>query len=438
MRKDQFKNIYRNVKEKQCIVNYENRLYLLDEKNLFYRQISDEELAYIVNNLIDEEYRDAVSPNIVDLVVRKLLIDEELTLKKEKLNCPNLLNVKNGVLDIKNLKLMKKDIEKYTFTYQINANYLYNKEIQMNKKDVFIEFIETAMENDKEKIKLLLSMIGYLLTDFQDARVMFFLIGKTATGKSVIAKLLIELIGKDYVSNLGLNDINGQFNLSMLSGSKLNISTETEVKPITNTGRLKAIISGDRVFADQKNKQAINFEPKCKLVQIGNQVPKLKNDEDKENAFRDRFIILKFNNSIEKEKRDTELFEKLLLELDFILTMAINSFKENVLDNNFMFVKPKESIEFEDDYFNSDSNRIETFINELCELGDETDYREYIDKLYESYLKYAIEKCWNNNITKNKFSKILEEIGKAKGIKKARYRNGKDNKYGFIGLKLLN
>lgn len=438
MRGVKFESIYKNVKDKGCIVNYENRLYLLDRESVFYKQISDEELAYVVNNLIDDEYRDAVSPNIVDLVVRKLLIDKELTLNKEKLNCPNLLNVKNGVLDIKNLKLIEKDLDKYTFTYEINANYLSKQQIDMNKNYVFTEFINTSMENDTEKRQLLLSIIGYLLTDFQDARVMFFLIGKTATGKSIIAKLLTELIGKDYVSNLELNDIKGQFNLSALSSSKLNISTETEVKPISNTGRLKAIISGDRIFADQKNKQAINFVPKCKLVQIGNQVPKLKDDEDKENAFRDRFIILKFNNSIEREKRDTKLFEKLLLELDFILTMTINSFKQNVLDNNFIFVKPKESIEFEDNYFNSDSNKIEKFINESCEFGDGNDYREYIDRLYKAYLEYILKKDWENNLTKKRFSKVLDEIGEAKGLRKKRYRNGGENKYGFIGLKLLN
>ena len=94
--------------------------------------------------------------------------------------------------------------------------------------------------------------------------------------------------------------------------------------------------------------------------------------------------------------------------------------------------------EFEDNYFNSDSNKIEKFINESCEFGDGNDYREYIDRLYKAYLEYILKKDWENNLTKKRFSKVLDEIGEAKGLRKKRYRNGGENKYGFIGLKLLN
>ena len=55
---------------------------------------------------------------------------------------------------------------------------------------------------------------------------------------------------------------------------------------------------------------------------------------------------MKFNNTISKEDRNLELEDNLLLEMDFIFTIAINTFKEKVMDNNFIFKQPEESLRF--------------------------------------------------------------------------------------------
>ena len=433
-RSPKFINVYKNVKEKMLIFNHENRLYELDENGLFYSLIAKEKEGYIINNLVDIEFRDKVSPGVIELVNKKLLLDGDLTLDKEKLNIPSLLNFKNGVLDIEHLTLMDKDPNRYIFTYQIDANYLSKKEVKGKEGRVFINFLNTCMES-KEKIELLLSIIGYLMTDYIDARVMFFLVGSTGAGKSVIEKLLIKLVGENNVTNLALSDFSGQFNIAMLRHCRLNINAESGVKPINSSSNIKAIVSGDRIFSDQKNQEGVNFRPHCKLVQIGNQVPQLKDDKDEENAFRDRFVVLKFNNTIPKEQRDSKLFEKLLLELDFIASISIVMFKQKVLDNNFIFSQPKESLIFTDNYFSPDSElgNVDSFIKSKCQFGE---YREYISTLYEAYKIYTLENNLKSNLSQNKFSKLMEEVCKVRGIKKERYRQGEENKYGFVGLKL--
>lgn len=392
--------------------------------------------------MIDVEFRDKIVPKTIISVIDKLYMDQYLKLDEKNINPKHLLNVKNGVLNLKNLKLLSKNseiLEKYIFTYQINANYLLGNELNEAKKENFMKFLETALDNDEDKVDLFLSILGYVLTDFKEARAMFFLIGSTATGKSVIATFLTELIGKEYITGLTLSNISKQFGLNELKNSRINISTETNTDPIKDTGTLKAIISCDRMFADQKNKEGINFRPTCKMIQIGNHVPELKNDKDEGNAFKDRFVILKFNNTISKEDRNLELEDKLLLEMDFIFTMEINTFKTNVMDNNFIFPQPEESLKFIKSYFDStsDLDKVNMFINSKCEFGTSNEYREHIVDLYNSYLKYILDKNLKSDLTKTKFARKVEELVEDKGVKKSRFRKNNKNQYGFKGMRLI-
>lgn len=442
MNKTSFQYIYKHIKEKNMLAVYKGSLYLKNEKEQFYKLIPKEKEKNTVNNMIDVQVRDKIVPKMIISVIDKLYMDEDFKLDEKNINPKHLLNVKNGVLDLKDLKLLPKysdRVEKYIFTYQINANYLLQEELPEAKKENFIKFLKTVLNDDKEKKYLFLSIIGYVLTDFKEARAMFFLIGSTATGKSVIATFLTKLIGEEYITGLTLSNISKQFGLNELKNSRINISTETNTAPIKDTGTLKAIISCDRMFADQKNKEGINFRPTCKMIQIGNHVPELKNDNDEGNAFKDRFVILKFNNTISKEDRNLELEDNLLLEMDFIFTIAINTFKEKVMDNNFIFPQPEESLRFIESYFDStsDLDKVNMFINSKCEFGTSNNYREYIDDLYNSYLKYIFDEKLKSDLTRIRFTKILEELLVDKGVKKSRFRKDNKNQYGFIGIKLI-
>ena len=200
MNKTSFQYIYKHIKEKNMLAVYKGSLYLKNEKEQFYKLIPKEKEKNTVNNMINVEVRDKIVPKMIISVIDKLYMDEDFKLDEKNINPKHLLNVKNGVLDLENLQLLPKysdKIEKYIFTYQINASYLSKDEIDEAKQENFIKFLETSLENDIDKVDLFLSILGYVLTDFKEARAMFFLIGSTATGKSVIATFLTELIGEE-------------------------------------------------------------------------------------------------------------------------------------------------------------------------------------------------------------------------------------------------
>ena len=102
-----FPEVYRAIKSTRQIKNLDGVLYRFNEQYSYFERIDNP--AYEINNLIPIEYRDIVSPSTLDLVIRKLKLDETLGLDKKILNQEDYVNLKNGVLFVPELKLLEKD-----------------------------------------------------------------------------------------------------------------------------------------------------------------------------------------------------------------------------------------------------------------------------------------------------------------------------------------
>ena len=163
-----FPEVYRAIKLTGEIRNLDGVLYKFNNKYSYFERMDNP--AYEVNNLIPIEYRDVVSPSVLDLVIRKLKLDETLELNKKILNQEDYINLKNGVLFVPELELLEKDLDKFQFTYMINASYLEDEVLKRFNKENFNKFLKTSFENDEQR-KLLLQVIGYLCTEYTQARI---------------------------------------------------------------------------------------------------------------------------------------------------------------------------------------------------------------------------------------------------------------------------
>lgn len=436
--KPTFISTYSEVKETDSIRSYKDDLYLLNKEYLFFEKIPKSSECYVVNKLIDGRIRDKVSPNIIEAVVKKLHMDSDIELQEDLVNQADFINLKNCVLQVSTLKMFQKDIEKYPFTYIINANYLDKRGIEEAPKKHFLKFLDDAMEGDKSKKKFLLSILGYLFTDYLDARTMIFFIGKTASGKSLICDVIQKLIGKEHISNMSLTEITSRFNVSKLDGCKLNISTELNTNKIPNSGMLKAIISNDFIYGDVKFGEGKHFKCKTKLLQVANCLPALKSDDDSEGAFKDRLTVVCFNRSVDKKDRDTRLIYKLYEELDAIFTLSIKAFKEEVLDQipqkGFTFNSPQESIDYVKNYCISEVEIVEQFINEECEIG--LQYREHSCVLYEQFKQFCLEKNFQQIVKEKDFKDTLEILLEQYGGYKHKFEKKGHNRRGYVGIQL--
>ncbi|MEE0618955.1 MAG: phage/plasmid primase, P4 family [Intestinibacter bartlettii] len=427
-----FPEVYRAIKLTGEIRNLDGVLYKFNNKYSYFERMDNP--AYEVNNLIPIEYRDVVSPSVLDLVIRKLKLDETLELNKKILNQEDYINLKNGVLFVPELELLEKDLDKFQFTYMINASYLEDEVLKRFNKENFNKFLKTSFENDEQR-KLLLQVIGYLCTEYTQARIGVFLIGKTSGGKSVVCKMLENLIGIKNVSSLSLHEITEKFNIAKLKYAKINISTELNAKPIPNSGLIKALISNDCVYGAVKFEEGSFFKSRCKLVQVSNVLPELKGDSDSEGAFRDRMVVVNFPCKIDSKDRDRDLIKKLIAELDYIFTISIISFKQGVYDNNFIFDMPQDSINIVNECCISTKDKVAAFISDECVVSTDGDNHENLKEhsyiLFEAFIDYCKQNFYTP-CTQNEFTNAMLELS----FKKHKFRKSGKNRIGFLGIDL--
>lgn len=405
-----------------------NNLYKYDEENGYLRKIdiADEHLK--IKESLEYEDRCNISSKQIEELIKRLKSEPSINLDFEKINSNSqYINCKNGVVDIASKKLLPHD-KKYNFTYYINANYKGDIE-DLHYGEETLKFFESSLQGDKFKRKLLMEIIGYLISDFNNAKKAFIFLGKPHSGKSVLTKLITILVGNENVSNIPFHKLNDRFSNSQLSECKLNINAELDSSPVRKISNFKAIVGGDIISAEYKGRPLFSFKSKTKLLFCGNAMPEIKDIETTQ-AFTDRLIFLMFNRSTPKEEIDYELESKLIKEIDVLFTKAIYALN-NLINNNFQFSIPEDSKKFLEEYSNN-QNHITEFVRECCIISQEE--KIHTKSIFILYQKF----CENNCITPYTQNKFSEYIASIEGIQRTRFRENGINARGFKGINIKN
>ncbi|MFB5165975.1 phage/plasmid primase, P4 family, partial [Parageobacillus toebii] len=172
-------------------------------------------------------------------------------------------------------------------------------------------------------------------------------------------------------------------------------------KPLEETGVFKALVSGDRIIAEDKFRDPFFFRCTARLLFSCNELPA--NYVDRSEGFFRRLLIIPFTNQIEQDKVDPHLFEKLIEEVDGIVQWALIGL-HRLMENNFQF-SHSDSSERLLQHYRKESNNVIWFVEEYCVLDLNATIRG--KDLYQFYKN----KCLENNkqpISKIKFFQSLE------------------------------
>lgn len=457
---NQFENIYKYIKQQEKLVVIDDILYFYDEERSYYiKSLSKNEELLRINSMLKDGVRDRVTPKTIENILKKIKIDSDFIINNtEKLNPQWYANCKNGTLNLNDFTF-KKTIDRESdlvFTYRLDFSYcedLIKKLYEINQKSnsnncallkpsispnaciellynectTFKKYAKTSLDNNKEKIILLLQSMAYMCTDLSQARKAFIYLGKTASGKSILAKFLIQIIGENNVSSIPINKLGDKFNIGQLGKYRVNISTELSRNNIRNVDILKSAISGDRLFGDKKGVEGSHFFSKTKILQLCNYLPNTTENDDS-GAFVDRLIVILFNTTICEEERDRDLLQNLLNERDKIMTIAF-LLLEDVIKNKFIFKQPQESIDFLNDYSHSIAKEIKEFIEERCECGEGK--KEFTTSLYNEYKEFCNEN-FLEYCSRRDFLYSLDRLG----YKRSKFRIESKNCRGYHGIQL--
>lgn len=252
----------------------------------------------------------------------------------------------------------------------------------------WLRFLDEATGGDKQLQDYLQRMCGYFLTGSISEHLIFFLYGKSRTGKSVFVGILRALLG-DYAIAASVEmfiETDGQRHkteIMDLKGARLVVASETPPGKRWNDALLKQISGGDRIRANFMRQDTEEFAPKCKLLLVGNHRPKIRDGDD---AMFERFLVIPFSHR--QPVLDKGLIDKLKLELPGIFKWAVlgeikRLTKGGELDRVNAPAAVKEAI---DEYFEAE-DLVKQWLEDCCVFNKT--FESTSKELYRSFRRWS-------------------------------------------------
>ena len=187
-----------------------------------------------------------------------------------------------------------------------------------------------------DKWVLLFEIAGYCLYPKYDLHKAVMLVGSGSNGKSTYLKFLKDLLGRENVASVSLQDLADEgkrFAVAQLHHKLANIYADLPAKALKSTGRFKVLTGEDPVTADRKFKEPITFVNYAKLIFSANELPKVR---DVTEAFWRRWLVVEFPNKFPLNPR---FYEETFTEeeVEGAIIVSLLAFRRVWLRRKFSF-----------------------------------------------------------------------------------------------------
>ncbi|WP_033827190.1 phage/plasmid primase, P4 family [Bacillus andreraoultii] len=374
---------------------------------------------------VEREILDYLSPKFLTnkdieetkrLLLKRIPKDDGLT-DPERMK--GKINFKNGVYDIAT-NTFGPYTQNYKTAFQLNVDY--NIDAQCPR---FLEYIKTTLTN--EDAKTVQETMGYLITTEMKAQKAFILYGPGNTGKSVLIDLIEKIIGYDYVSNIPFQDLGSKFSTVRLVGKLLNSYSDLPQGAVKDTGVFKALVTGDRIHAEDKFEKGFDFKNAARFLFATNKLPS--NFVDPTSGFYRRLVLIPFQNVVSQKDIDRNLNNVLFQERKGIVQWALIGLKR-LIDNNYVFTESDEAKNLMLDYMRQNNNVL-WFAEEYCQFKSTSSVSG--KTLYTAYKKACLD-AKLNAVSQREFYEQLTSQFSSEGV--AKHLGSQSRAVEFVGIKL--
>jgi len=243
-----------------------------------------------------------------------------------------LFNVQNGTYDLTTDSLHEHRREDYItklapVTWDPGA-----------KRDRFDKFLSEIFPENQELIDYVQRLLGYCLTGLTTERILPFLIGQGANGKSVLCNVMLRGIFGHGRDGYGMESSFTTFTTSRYSspdkprndlirmqGKRFVTASATDDPHVKiDTALLKRISGNDDMAVRANFQQEIEFTPQAKVFLRMNNEPRILDDTD---ATWERVKKITFKRQFTEDEKDPELTDKLLAESSGIFNWLLEGWK---------------------------------------------------------------------------------------------------------------
>lgn len=345
---------------------------------------------------------------------------------------PHLIGVKNGVVDLRDGSLRKRQPEDMIYNV-LDVDYSQT----IDTSDIHAA-VKNSMADDEELTLYIQKLLGYGITGEQSEEIFVLFNGSGRNGKGLLMQTLNELL-KGFYAEMSCAVVASRVAANLdaerakLQGARIACFNELDKGERMKTDQVQLLSGGDGIPACPKYKDPITIKPRHLCIMTTNHLPEI---TEVIPAIVARIIVVefpvKFVDNFDEDPpskyvrlKDTDLKRRFEQNLPaffrWLVIGAVEWYKTKDLKKNApMAVKA-----FTNKYLKN-QDRLEDFINQCCEIGS-TYFVPYNDFTRE-YQEYTMEDRIN--------SKVIGDAMEKKGFnKKTRMINCVKYR-GYEGLKL--
>ena len=381
--------------------------------------LSDYMDKYITNKLDKEKLWNTKYLNNTKTFLMSQIFNENLFESPFHNSKPELVNFNNGTYNILTGEMKKHNPLDYigqTHNYGISPD-------KMKFPVKTIQWLE-EMTADKESAQYLFELIGYCFyRSYEPFQNFTILQGGGGNGKSTFINHLTDIIGERNVSNASLADIadgNNRFAKSMLFQKEVNAFADIDSSFLKSTSIIKALTGWDKIFAEYKGRDPFMFKNFAKLIFSANKLPAF---NDFTEGFKRRVNIVEFPHKLDDEFKKKYDLSAIKAEIPDFTLFCMNEFKK-AYERGYM--TESESMKQAKDKWLKESNHVERFIDEYCDIDKTSEEGVSSRLVYEKYKDYCFDESVKA-LSQPNFTKELESMGifrkqsRIDGIKARRY-----------------
>ncbi len=356
------------ILEKHDILNVRGNYYLYDGRKWdMHDESTIHQLALKEDGEENTTHRRRVE--VASFIKTKIYKSEHKWRQIEMYEVP----VANGVIDIRSMQVFEHRKEDYI---QTCIPWEFKTTAQCPTLMACLDTYFGGDDDGEAKISALQEFFGYCLMPHARYKMALLCVGESDCGKSTIPFLLRTLLGQENIAAVSVEHMDDDRKRAPLLGKLVNLLTELTSDAMIADGGFKTLVSTEEpILFDPKHKAPVMDVPICKHVIVTNTKPRI---SDKSNATYRRLLLVHFNHVIPHAQQDTTVWDKLKLEIDGILSWALEGAQRLYLAGGRFTDPGAEEVK----EYKKEQDTMKGFLDNYCDVdpGEKTRTSVFIDR----------------------------------------------------------
>lgn len=346
-------------------------------------------------------------------------------------NLPNMLSVRNGMIDLKTGQLVPRTREHFT-TMMLDIEY--HPKI---KSERLLNVIHGIMLEDKtiEKpvTEFIKRLLGYSICADPKQQIFAILHGVGSNGKSLLTRGLLKLLGC-YIKMAPKEAVmvppkgnNASPILHSLRGSRINVINETEEGEVLCESVIKQLTGSDTIVSRPLYGSPVEWTPVAVNFLVTNHLPVCSGSF----AMLRRVMVINFGaifteNPKAPNERSLDRTVEDMWNDPVVLQAFLNWIVSGAVEYNKSGLNPPQQVQLSTQEYKDSMDSIKLFIDENIEKDLES--KTSSSQVYEAYRRYCAREGYTPK-TQTAFGRRMSELG---------YEKKKSSGIVYSGIKLIN